>query len=262
MANSTLIVGYSGTGKTTSAENLPPEETVIISLLGKELPFSGWQKNYLTPEAAKEQGKKPNFYTAENGKQVIQIFKGLKEAIQKGRNVKNIFIDDGTFAMTNDFMARIDEEGWDKWKEMAHAIFFMVDAAKHMPNDIYIFFTWHPEIEKTGNVFGQQLIQKARTLGKLFDEKIGGIEPLFTTVLYTHMDHKSPDPSNKYFFMTQGVGNTAKSPKDMFGRILIPNDLKLVKDRMIAYGQGKKESWDVEFNTEIYSKLTSIDSII
>ena len=45
MARCTLIVGETGTGKTTAAEYLDPAETVIISLLGKALPFSGWEKN-------------------------------------------------------------------------------------------------------------------------------------------------------------------------------------------------------------------------
>ena len=138
----------------------------------------------------------------------------------------------------------------------------MVEQAKKMPSDVDIFFTWHPEVANTANVIGETKIQKARTLGKLFDDKIGGIEPLFTTVLHTYVDHRSPNPDEKYYFITQAVGNTAKSPREMFGRILIPNNFAYIKKRMIEYGQGITEKWDAEFNEKVYSALTADDFAI
>ena len=41
MANCVIILGKSGTGKSTSIKTLDPKETVILNVLGKKLPFKG-----------------------------------------------------------------------------------------------------------------------------------------------------------------------------------------------------------------------------
>ena len=43
-----MILGDSGTGKTTSLETLDPKETFIICSDEKSLPFKGWKKRYQT----------------------------------------------------------------------------------------------------------------------------------------------------------------------------------------------------------------------
>ena len=42
------IVGETGTGKSTSIKHLNPEETYIINVAKKELPFKGSEKLYNT----------------------------------------------------------------------------------------------------------------------------------------------------------------------------------------------------------------------
>ncbi len=46
MSNTSLIMGESGTGKSTSIRNLNPKETFIINVLNKPLPFKGYKSNY------------------------------------------------------------------------------------------------------------------------------------------------------------------------------------------------------------------------
>ena len=48
MSEIIAIVGQTGTGKSTSFENLDPKETVIIACTNKPLPFRGWKKNYIS----------------------------------------------------------------------------------------------------------------------------------------------------------------------------------------------------------------------
>ena len=45
-AETILILGESGMGKSTSLRNLNPKETFIISTTSKPLPWRGWKKNY------------------------------------------------------------------------------------------------------------------------------------------------------------------------------------------------------------------------
>ena len=46
MASSVLIISESGAGKSTSIKNLNPEETFIINVANKPLPFKGWKSMY------------------------------------------------------------------------------------------------------------------------------------------------------------------------------------------------------------------------
>ena len=46
MANLIMILGESGTGKSTSIENLDPKETFIIQVVNKPLPFRGYKTKY------------------------------------------------------------------------------------------------------------------------------------------------------------------------------------------------------------------------
>lgn len=44
MANMIMVLGESGTGKSTSIENLNEKETFIIQAVDKPLPFKGFKK--------------------------------------------------------------------------------------------------------------------------------------------------------------------------------------------------------------------------
>ena len=46
MANIVMLLGKSGTGKTTSIGGLNPQETVICNVLNKRLPIKGADKLY------------------------------------------------------------------------------------------------------------------------------------------------------------------------------------------------------------------------
>ena len=41
-----IVIGESGSGKSTSLQNLNSKSTFIIGALDKPLPFRGWRKNY------------------------------------------------------------------------------------------------------------------------------------------------------------------------------------------------------------------------
>ena len=46
MSNLVIILGSSGAGKSTSIKTLNPQETVVLNVLGKDLPFKGSRANY------------------------------------------------------------------------------------------------------------------------------------------------------------------------------------------------------------------------
>ena len=61
------------------------------------------------------------------------------------------------------------------------------------------------------------------------------LEGLFSIVLFAKVN-KEEDGSLIYGFETQNNGeNTCKSPMDMFDEEFIPNDLELVRSKIIDY---------------------------
>ena len=92
MSNLILVIGESGTGKSTSIETLDPKETFIIQVVQKPLPFRGFKKNY--PIFSKENPK---------GNRVIAkdhtwILKAL-QSIEINKSIKTVVVDDFQYVL-------------------------------------------------------------------------------------------------------------------------------------------------------------------
>lgn len=83
MANCSIILGASGTGKSSSIKGLDPKETVIINVLGKKLPFKGSAKVY------NQENK--NLFQVDDYTAVNSLLTSISE---NANYVKNIIIDD------------------------------------------------------------------------------------------------------------------------------------------------------------------------
>lgn len=217
MSNLILILGQSGTGKSTSIRNMDSKDTFIIQTVNKPLPFKGFKKSY--PIMDKD-GKGKRLVT-DNYDKII----GCLKYLNNNKDIKNIIIDDFQYVISNEFMVRAKEKGFDKFTEMAQHYYVIIEVASRLREDLNIFFLSHNEQKEDGT-------SKVKTIGKLLDEKIT-IEGLFTIVLNTVIQ------DNKYYFQTQNNGfNTTKSPLGMFDEQLIENDLKLVTEKINEYYGG------------------------
>ena len=189
-----LIIGESGTGKSTSIRNLT--NAGIINVYGKPLPFKGSMKTVNIDDCNK----------------IISLLNKAEADV--------IVIDDFQYLLVNQFMNRAMEKGYDKFTEMAKGYYDVVDTVRKMPNQKRVYFLSHSERDNFGNV-------KAKTIGKLLDEKVT-VEGLFTIVLKTVVTE------GNYYFQTHNSGqDTVKSPMDMFAEDYIANDIVEV-DRVIC----------------------------
>lgn len=194
-----LILGESGTGKTTSLRNFKNGEVALINVVGKPLPFRG------------------EFETLSKTTDASKIKKFIENA-----KAKTIIIDDAQYIMSFQYMRRIKENGWEKFNDLQSDFFSLIDLVPSLPDDVIVFFLSHLETKDDGR-------QKIKTIGKLLDEKIT-IEGMFTTVLKTHVS------DGKYYFLTQNSGSdTVKSPLGMFADFAIDNDLKYVDEKIRNY---------------------------
>lgn len=217
MSNLILILGQSGTGKSTSIRNMDSKDTFIIQAVNKPLPFKGFKKSY--PIIDKD--GKGRRLVSDNYDKIISCLKYLNN----DKDIKNIIIDDFQYVISDEFMVRAKEKGFDKFTEMAQHYYMIIDVASRLKEDLNIFFLSHNEQKEDGT-------SKVKTIGKLLDEKIT-IEGLFTIVLNTVIQ------DNKYYFETQNNGfNTTKSPLGMFDERLIDNDLKIVSEKINEYYGG------------------------
>ena len=193
-----LILGESGTGKSTSLRNFKAEELKVINVANKPLPFKNKFESVST----------------DNYSKIIGELKLNKKKVA--------VIDDAQYLMANEFMRRATERGFDKFTEIAQNFWTLVNSVKDLPDDVIVYFMAHIERDANGN-------EKIKTIGKLLDEKIT-VEGMFTIVLKTNVT------DGVYSFLTQNNGHdTVKSPLGMFPTYAIDNDLKYVDEKIRNY---------------------------
>jgi hypothetical protein len=214
------IVGSTGTGKSTSIKHLNPEETYIINVAKKELPFKGSEKFYNV--------EKRNYVELDDANDISRKLKAISE---KAPHIKNIILEDSNYVMGFTMLDKAMEKGYEKFSVMARDTVTMIKTARQLRDDMTVFYFSHPDtIEDGGDIIGY----KMKTSGKLIDNQIN-LEGLFTVVLYTNVE-ENKDGSIQYGFLTNRFKKIpAKSPDGMFSELKIPNDLQLVVNTLNEY---------------------------
>lgn len=202
-----MILGESGSGKSTSLRNFEPDEIGIFNVAAKPLPFRKKLKTCATSDYNK-----------------------IMASMQQSKR-KSFAIDDSQYLLCFESFARAKETGYSKHIDIAVNFYNLVQfVIRQLPPDVIVYFLHHTEYDSnTGKV-------KAKTLGKMLDSQLT-LEGLFSIVLLCTTD------GQKHTFITQSDGNTtAKSPMEMFPAE-IENDLKSV-DKIIRdyYGFGGNEN--------------------
>lgn len=219
-----MVLGQSGTGKSTSIKTLNPDETIIIQALKKNLPFKGFKSLY-----SKE---KKNLFYAHDGEQLVRYLKNINE---KCKTCHNIVIDDATYIMRNEFFDKATESGYSKFTVLAQHFQRVLVTAAEMRDDIIVFLVMHSE-EKIDD--GAIDSYKCATVGKMLDEKFDPIHCV-TVLLYSSVRFDGEGKPNYGFYTNRTVeGNKvipAKTPCGMFDEIFIPNDLQYVVDKINEY---------------------------
>lgn len=227
MAEKILIMGESGTGKSTSLRNFNPEEIAVVNPVGKPLPF---RAKFDMLSGHTDSGK---------------IIEWIKTAVERGKKV--IVIDDFQYILSVPYMNRIKEQGWDKWNDFGSNYFDLINVCSELPDDVTVYYLTHTETLENG-------ITTIKLIGKMLREKIT-IEGLFTTVLRTQVI------DGKYYFLTQNSGkDTVKSPVGMFDSYAIDNDLKYVDEKIRNYYQiGEYKSDDEIAKMDEVAKVDEIE---
>lgn len=203
MAKVLCVMGESGSGKTTAMRNLPPESTLYIDCDGKGLSWKGWRNQYNVE-------RKNYAKTSDKGK-VASLLGKCNEMPQ----IKYIIVDTINGIMVDDEFARMGEKNYDKWQDLAAAVYGLISLALKMRDDLTVIFIAHSQTEcdDFGNAF-----TRVKTSGRKLDKIV--LESKFTTVLLAKRN-----ATGQYVFETHANNSTAKTPLGAFDADEIPNDI-------------------------------------
>ena len=221
MANNVIILGPSGSGKSTSIKGLNPEETVIINILNKRLPFKGSSKMY--------SAEKKNLFKLDSYSDIINM---LNMIDQHATHVKNIIIDDSVYVMRKEFFKRASETGYGKFTQIAQHYQEIITTCENLRPDLNVFLMLHTEdVIDDGAIVSQ----KVSTVGKMLDTQYNPVE-VVTMVLCTSVQYNEKGIAQYGFYTHRTMKGKfeviAKTPDGMFEQDIIPNDLGLVVDAM------------------------------
>lgn len=191
-----LIVGSTGTGKTSALRNLPLDKTIYVNVDKKMLPF-----------------KAKDLYKNVVLENTAQLINGM-DAAEEDENVEYIVIDTLTFLGDLYFTEHVENssngmKAWGDYKSYLNKVINMAKASKKH----YIFLahdkSTYDEKEMVTKTF-------AKIQGSLSG---GGIEANFTFVLYTAV-LQNQDRTPKYVFQVnksaQALDVSAKTPFGVF----------------------------------------------
>lgn len=198
-----LILGESGSGKSTSLRNFPADKIGILNVASKPLPF----KNKL--------------------KCINNATYPTIEGVLKKNTLKAYAIDDVQYLMSFEFFAHAKETGYQKFTNLGKNFFdLLMTIQNDTSSDTVVYLLSHIEQQADGR-------SKMKTIGKMLDEKLT-VEGLCTIVLYCKADTNGKSIEHKFITQSDGT-TTAKSPMEMFDSVEIDNDLYFVDKTIREY---------------------------
>ena len=206
MGIAVLVLGESGSGKSTSMRNFKKEDVGILNVASKPLPFRNTNGLVTVNKAT---------------------YSMIKGAVTSPNRLSYV-IDDAQYLMAFESFDKANIAGYTKFTEMAKNYEEMLRVIQEDTSpDTIVYVMQHIETDENGKI-------KAKTLGKMLDQQLT-IEGLFSIVLLAKADER------RHYFVTQSDGtNPCKSPMGMFDDVEIDNDLKMVDDTIREYYGLKK----------------------
>ena len=202
-----MIIGTSGSGKTTSLEKLDPKQTFYIDADGKGLSWKGWRKQY--------NKENKNYFQCDAPEQIFSLMQTIDE---KQKQIKFLVIDTLNGCMVADEMRRSKEKAYDKWVDLAQSVYNIVDYSNKMRDDLTVILIGHTQTSDDGFTC---MLTNGRKLNKIC------LESKMTTVLLSRINE-----NGEYVFETRARNSTAKTPRGAFDVDEIPNDITLVIDAL------------------------------
>lgn len=203
MARLIFVLGNPGTGKSTSLRNLKNTDVAYITVTGKELPF----RSDIKPNSVKSMD--------EVRKMILMAKKPI------------VVIDDVNYLFTKEvFGAKESEDKWGVYDKISKDFYNIVQAILGKDGDQNFYLFGHLEDPDSNTLALKTLGQATR--------KNNNPEGWTNIVLQSDVE------LDEFVFKVKTDGTGVKAPMEMFETTTLPNDLKIVNDKINAYYKGGK----------------------
>jgi hypothetical protein len=149
----------------------------------------------------------------------------LNKISNEQTQIKVVVIDTLNAIMIDDEFNRMNEKGYDKWRELAYSIYGIINMSNVLRKDLTVILVMHSQTERDENT-GEKFT-RAKTSGRKLDKIV--VESKLTTVLLA----KCVD--GNYVFETKNNNSTVKAPMGAFTEDRIENDIVKVLDALKDY---------------------------
>ena len=211
MSQAILIMGESGSGKTTAMRNLPPEQTFYLDCDKKGLNWKGWRKAYNT--------ENKNYVATDAFSAALSLMDRIDKEKQF-QHIKYLVIDTLNGLMVAEEMRILAMQGGDKrsaWTDLAQNGWALINKALTLRKDLTVIILCHSEtISDDNGIVKTRIKTNGRKLEKLV------LESKMTTVVWAVRQ------DGKYKFILSADGSTCKVPMGAFTTDEIDNDIMLV----------------------------------
>lgn len=198
MAQLTMILGRSGTGKSTSLRNFKAKDGIgYITATGKPLPFKSD-----IPQ-----------YHAKNYSELIAAISQSKAPV--------VVIDDFNYWMSFEEFSQASVKGYEKFTQMAVNVVNVIDTISKKAGDQRFYVMAHSETNDDGQL-------RLKTTGKMVSDK-------FVPEGLTNQVIESAVVDREFVFKVKTDGSGIKTPMGMFKTDTIPNDLKELDKAIVEF---------------------------
>lgn len=224
MANTAIILGKSGTGKSTGIKGLDPATTIVNNVLRKKLPFKG--------SAGMYSSEKRNLFNVDTYDEIIDLLEAIAE---QAPHIRNVVLDDAIYIMRKEYFKKANEAGYNKFTVLAQHFQQIINCIEHLPDRLNVFLIMHSE-----EIYSDRAIigYKTATIGQMLENQYNPMETV-PIILYSDVQYDAKGTPSYGFYtgrtMKGNIEIPAKSPEGMFEEKFIPNDLGMVAKAMEEY---------------------------
>lgn len=238
-----LVLAPSGFGKSTSIgqtedetrgikiQGLNPENTYLISVTSKDLPFRGSKKMF--PVTTLDNMKDGRRVICSNAVDVEVALQSLMNS-----PFKNVVIDDLNYIMQDWYMDNALAKGWDAPKQIGYfmgKIFKAIEDLDTRGKNVFVLAHGEPVQQPDGRTY-----LKMKTTGKMVDEYVTPEGKFDITLLgISKFDSVAKKVVKQYLTNENEQYSSAKSAPGMFEDLFIPNDLGYVEQKIESYYNGE-----------------------
>ena len=205
MSELTFVLGKTGTGKSTSLRNFTKKDGIgYVTATGKPLPFKS---------------DIPQFHTKNYG-ELVAVIKQAESPV--------VVIDDFNYLMSFEEFSQANVKGYEKFTQMAVNVVNVIDIITKKDTDQRFYILAHSENNHSGDL-------RLKTTGKMVSDKFVP-EGLTNQVIETAVI------DGEFVFKVKTDGTGIKTPMGMFETPTIPNDLKVLDEKIKAFYAPAKEA--------------------